>query len=181
MNPKSIGCHIARLRRERGLTQEQLAEQLNVTNKTVSRWETGKYLPPTDALQNISVLFDISIGELLGEERTSAANGQRSAEDQHTGKNTPSTFSYKDKITYYKAKWKAEHRVLLWLTPCLPLGAVLAGILIGYPVYFIAAVILIPILRICIYNAMMTYVEQRAFDGTGSDNEKKQTNPTVHS
>lgn len=40
-----IGKFIALNRKNKGLTQEQLAERLGVTNKTISRWETGKYMP----------------------------------------------------------------------------------------------------------------------------------------
>ena len=45
MDQGKIGKFIASLRREAGLTQEMLGEKLGVTNKTVSRWETGSYLP----------------------------------------------------------------------------------------------------------------------------------------
>ncbi len=52
-----IGSFIADLRKEQGLTQEQLGEKIGVTNKTVSRWETGTYLPPAEALVAMSDLF----------------------------------------------------------------------------------------------------------------------------
>ena len=45
-----IGKFLAELRKESGLTQEQLGEKLGVTNKTVSRWETGAYLPPRKSI-----------------------------------------------------------------------------------------------------------------------------------
>lgn len=48
MDIKKIGTYLAALRHEQNLTQEQLAEKLGVTNKTISRWETGKYLPPVE-------------------------------------------------------------------------------------------------------------------------------------
>ena len=51
MNLVQIGKFISGLRKEQGLTQEQLGEKIGVTNKTISRWETGTYLPPADALQ----------------------------------------------------------------------------------------------------------------------------------
>ena len=60
---------LARLRREAGDTQEQLGEKLGVSNKTVSRWETGAYLPPVEMLQAISGLYGVSINELLAGER----------------------------------------------------------------------------------------------------------------
>lgn len=46
MDMTQIGKFIAVLRKERGLTQWQLGDKIGVTNKTVSRWETGVYLPP---------------------------------------------------------------------------------------------------------------------------------------
>lgn len=45
MNPKEIGAFLKQLRNEKGITQEQLAEILGVSGRTVSRWETGTNLP----------------------------------------------------------------------------------------------------------------------------------------
>ena len=50
MDLMKTGKFIADLRKEKGLTQEQLGEKIGVTNKTVSRWETGVYLPPVDVM-----------------------------------------------------------------------------------------------------------------------------------
>ncbi len=50
MDLVQIGKFIAELRKEQKLTQEQFGEKIGVTNKTVSRWENGNYLPPADAL-----------------------------------------------------------------------------------------------------------------------------------
>ena len=55
-----IGKFIAELRKEQELTQEQLGEKLGVTNKTVSRWETGAYLPPAEALLESFFIFWIT-------------------------------------------------------------------------------------------------------------------------
>ena len=65
MDLLSIGNFIAQLRKQNGLTQEQLGEQIGVTNKTVSRWETGVYMPPADALMKMSELFGVTVNELL--------------------------------------------------------------------------------------------------------------------
>ena len=56
MDMKKIGLFLAELRREKGLTQEQLGEQLSVTNKTISRWENGNYMPPVEMLQELILL-----------------------------------------------------------------------------------------------------------------------------
>lgn len=65
MNQIEIGKFIAILRKEKGLTQSQLADILNVSNKSISRWETGKTLPDISLYDSICRFFNISITELL--------------------------------------------------------------------------------------------------------------------
>lgn len=71
MNQIKIGSFIKELRKEKGLTQEQLAEQLNVSRRTVSRWETGDNLPDLDILIEMADYYDIDLRELLDGERKS--------------------------------------------------------------------------------------------------------------
>ena len=52
MNQTAIGSYIARKRREQNLTQEQLAQQLGVSNKTISKWENGKCMPDYSIIQS---------------------------------------------------------------------------------------------------------------------------------
>lgn len=65
MNDFKFGNYIYSLRRRAGITQAEMAEQLGVTNKAVSKWETGKAKPKTDTLRRMANLFGISIDELL--------------------------------------------------------------------------------------------------------------------
>lgn len=51
-----IGGFLRQLRKEHGLTQEQLGEKVGATNKTISRWETGVYMPPVECLAMLSEL-----------------------------------------------------------------------------------------------------------------------------
>ena len=74
------GEFIAKLRKDKGLTQEQFGDKMGVTNKTVSRWETGKYLPPADVLLLMSELFDVSINELLTGQRLTDMEYKQTAE-----------------------------------------------------------------------------------------------------
>ena len=55
-----------KLREQRGLSQQEMAEQLNVTRQAVSRWERGETTPNIDTLKEISCLLDVSINTLLG-------------------------------------------------------------------------------------------------------------------
>lgn len=71
MDTKKIGEFLKVLRKERGLTQEQLAEVLLVSGRTVSRWETGTNMPDLSILIQIAEFYDIEIKEILSGERKS--------------------------------------------------------------------------------------------------------------
>ena len=69
MDQIKIGKFIAKLRKEKKLTQEELAVLLGVSNKSVSRWENGETTPNVEALKLLSRFFDVSINTLLGTPR----------------------------------------------------------------------------------------------------------------
>jgi transcriptional regulator with XRE-family HTH domain len=71
MNTKKIGIFLKQLRKENGMTQEQLGDKVGVSNKTVSRWENGNYMPPVECLSILSDIYNISINEILAGERVS--------------------------------------------------------------------------------------------------------------
>lgn len=68
MNSKTVGAKIVKLRKARAYTQAALAERLNVSNKTVSRWETGDGFPEISLLPELAAELDISVDELLSED-----------------------------------------------------------------------------------------------------------------
>ena len=61
MDTKKVGAFLKHLRKENNMTQEQLGERIGVTNKTVSRWETGNYMSPVECLELLSDIYQISI------------------------------------------------------------------------------------------------------------------------
>lgn len=65
MNQKSIGEYIATKRKEKNLTQEQLAEKLNVSNKSISKWENGKCMPDYSIIEKLCLELSISLNELM--------------------------------------------------------------------------------------------------------------------
>lgn len=69
MNQEKIGKFITTCRKEKNLTQEELAEKLNVSNKSVSRWENGKNMPDYSVLNDLCNILDININELLSGEK----------------------------------------------------------------------------------------------------------------
>ena len=69
MDQIAIGRFIAKKRKEQNLTQEQLAERLGISNKTVSKWETGKCMPDYSIIEPLCAALKISVSELMdGEE-----------------------------------------------------------------------------------------------------------------
>ncbi|MBR5370023.1 MAG: helix-turn-helix transcriptional regulator [Bacilli bacterium] len=69
MNQEKIGKFISKCRKDKNITQEELAEKLNVSNKSVSRWENGKNMPDYSILNDLCNILDININELLSGEK----------------------------------------------------------------------------------------------------------------
>lgn len=65
MDAKVTGLFIVELRKRKGFTQKELAKKLGVTDKAISRWETGKGLPDTSLLKPLANILGVSVGELL--------------------------------------------------------------------------------------------------------------------
>lgn len=68
MDPAKTGVLIARLRKEKNLTQEALAQKLGVTRKAISRWETGRGYPDIEILPQLAEILSVSVNEILSGE-----------------------------------------------------------------------------------------------------------------
>lgn len=86
MERKTIGAFIAALRKANGMTQKELAERLNVSDKTVSRWERDDGAPDLSLIPVIAEIFGITCDELLRGERKSAEQRSVDPESQSTAK-----------------------------------------------------------------------------------------------
>ncbi len=73
MSTKVIGQFLKELRKEKGMTQEELGKAIGVTNKTISKWENGNYMPPIDVFVMLSELYGVSINEILTGKRAERA------------------------------------------------------------------------------------------------------------
>jgi len=71
VDQKKIGSFLKELRKEKGITQEEFAEKLNVSGRSVSRWETGSNMPDISLLVEVAEFFDVSIPEIINGERKS--------------------------------------------------------------------------------------------------------------
>lgn len=81
MNQQIIGKFISQKRKEKNLTQEQLAEKLGVSNKTISKWETGKCMPDYSVIKNLCEELEITVAELMDGE-SSEGKSVRTYDDE---------------------------------------------------------------------------------------------------
>lgn len=104
MDIKKIGEFIAKNRKLKGLTQEQLGEKLGVSNKTVSRWENGNYMPDLSLLKPLSEVLGITLNELLSGEKIEKESIIETAEK-----------SLANTIDYTEEKINNEHKKISFI------------------------------------------------------------------
>ena len=119
MNLLKIGQFIAEQRKKNCLTQMQLAEKLNITDRAVSKWETGKSLPDSSIMLELCQILNISVNDLLSGEVVTMDNYNKELEN--------------NLLEMVKQKQEADKRLLRMetlagLMACVPFAA---GIVIG--------------------------------------------------
>ena len=109
MNQEKIGKFIAYCRKEKNMTQEELAQKLHLTDKAISKWENGRYLPDLSILEPLSKTLDVSINEIL--------SGEKIKEEElkdHTDKNIIDVVNYLDeKIKRIKRTIKVSSIIMI--------------------------------------------------------------------
>lgn len=170
MDVVKIAKFLCDLRREKGYTQERLGEKIGVTNKTISRWETGTYLPPVEMLQILSDLYGVSINEILSGERLSGEEFKQKADENIKTALEKSAFTLKDREKYFDKKWLKDHRFELVLEMIALLALAVAGLFIEHALTF-AACILCWVWAICVHNRKRAYIERHLYNDK-KDEEK---------
>lgn len=168
MDQIKIGKFIGTLRKEKGLTQEQLGEKLGVTNKTISRWENGNYMPDVEMLSLLSKEFDVSINELVSGERLATEDFKKAADSNLVTALDNSTFTLKEKIEFFKKKWLHEHISTIALCIVAWIGIIIWTALKlrgsdAYPLLGTIGSMLAIIFYMVLRNRMMIYVEKHAY------------------
>ena len=180
MDQVKIGKFIAALRKEKAMTQEQLGAKLGVTNKTISRWENGNYMPDVEMLSLLSKEFGVSINELISGERLWAEDFKKAADDNLVTALNNSTFTLKEKITFFKRKWLHEHIASIVLCIAAWTGLIIwtAQKLRGSGSYALLGAIgsmLAILFYMVLYNRMMAYVEGHAYRAASDKEAEKNT------
>ena len=99
MNQEKIGKFIANLRKEKNMTQQELAKKLGVTDRAISKWENGRGLPDYSLLQDLCDTLSISINELFSGEKISKEDYKTKAEE-NMSKLINDNYSEKKKINW---------------------------------------------------------------------------------
>lgn len=103
MNQEKIGKFILNLRKEKNMTQQELAEKLKVTDRAISNWENGKNMPDLSLFKSICDVFDITINELL--------SGEKLQKDEYQEKLEENIINT---VIYEKAKRKTYKKIFCY-------------------------------------------------------------------
>ena len=163
MDQVRVGKYIASLRKQASLTQEELGEKLGVTNKTVSRWENGNYMPDIEMLQLLSKVFDVGINDLLAGEKIADEDFRQKAEENIIEVATSSAFSFEDRKVYFKRKCRKEHIALFVILGLILIASAVIPLIID-KLWLIS---FSPVIALIEYgyqnNRMMIYVENQLY------------------
>lgn len=161
MDQVKCGKFIAKLRKDKNMTQKQLGEVLGVTKKTVFQWESGNLIPDTEMLQLLSQTLEVSINELLSGECIPDEAFCKQTEKNLINTAKESAFSYEEKKKFWSCRWRREHISLFVLLALILATAVALPLLTNKPGYLG----LVPLIAFFEYgwqnNKMMIYVENQ--------------------
>ena len=119
MNQIKIGKFIAECRKRKSLTQIQLAEKLNITDKAVSKWERGMAMPDSSIMLELCDILDITVNELLSGEKISMENNDRKNEQLLV--DMSKELEKKNKIIWHS----------MWIIMGVSITALIAGIFLA--------------------------------------------------
>lgn len=149
MDQIKIGKFITELRKEQGMTQAALAEKLGISDRAVSKWETGKSLPDSSIMLELCGLLNINVNELLSGERIMVERYDKTAEEN---------------LIAMKREVEEKNRQLLQTEVWLSIPAVASSLVL----FFIASFLDLDIwLRICLIAIGVAVVVASAFVAIG--------------
>ena len=167
MDMVKIGSYLAELRKEHKLTQEELGAKLGVTNKTVSRWENGNYMPPVEMLAELSELYGLTINEILSARKLNAEEYKEMAESNIRETLRSSSFGVQEKQRFWKKKWRREH--IFTMVVCVAIWVMMILLLkaLGVQTYLlgVSGGVFSVLIYAWLNHRMMAYVEDHIYGG----------------
>lgn len=172
MDQKKIGRFLAQLRKEKNLTQEALGQKLGVTNKTISRWENGNYMPDIEMLKLLSEEFDVSMNELVSGERISAEEFVKTADANLAEALQNSSFTAKERMDFWKKKWRKEQFAVMAICVLILLAVLIAALIKRWSVLVAVMPVVVLIVYAILRNREMIYAKTRVYGATSVAEEK---------
>ena len=149
MDQIKVGKFITACRKEQGMTQANLAEKLGISDRAVSKWETGKSMPDSGIMLELCELLKINVNELLSGERIMAESYDKRAEEN---------------LLEMRRQLEEKNRQLLRTEYLIAFPAVLAGLII----VFVASFVEMPVwLRIALISFAFVMIFVVAFIAVG--------------
>ncbi len=165
-----MGNFIAQMRKERGLTQRELAAKLNVTDRAISNWERGLRLPDYSIIQDLCANLGISINELFSAKLLEEHEFKKNADQNLLVVLENSSFTLKDKITYYKDKWQKDHFFELVITIILIATFIIYGFIKDNGIQYLF-IVLGFLSGLYENNRMYAYIENHVYNRDGLTKE----------
>lgn len=167
MDAVKIGKFLYECRKQKNLTQQELADKLNVTDSAISNWENGRRLPDYSILINLCDALDITVNDFFAGEKIPEETFKKAAEDNLLDALKSGAFSVKDRVEYARNKWKKDHLFGLTTAMILILAAIGAGIYLIYAYdnagLLCMGIALSVIFSVGVHNSMSAYIEKSAY------------------
>jgi len=141
MNQEKIGKLIAECRKEKKMTQVELADKLSVTDKSVSKWENGKCLPDVSLYKDLCNILGITLNEFFAGEKIKEEKFKEQADINLFNALENSSFTLKEKIKYYDNKWDKEHFFELTIAMIIIVGFIIYGFVKDNGIQFIFMIV----------------------------------------
>ena len=141
MNQEKIGKLIAECRKEKKMTQVELANKLSVTDKSVSKWENGKCLPDVSLYKDLCNILGITLNEFFAGEKIKEEKFKEQADINLFNALENSSFTLKEKIKYYDNKWDKEHFFELTIAMIIIVGFIIYGFVKDNGIQFIFMIV----------------------------------------
>lgn len=141
MDQEKIGKLIAKCRKDKKMTQQEPADQLGVTDKSVSKWENGKCLPNVSLYKELCDILGITLNEFFAGERIKDEEFKEIADNNLLNALEHSSFTLKEKIEYFGDKWDKEHFFELIITMLIIVGFIIYGFIKDNGLQFIFMIV----------------------------------------
>lgn len=170
VDQEKIGRLIAKCRKEKKLTQVELADKLGVTDKSVSKWENGKCLPDVSLYRDLCNILGITLNEFFIGEKIKEEEFKEQADNNLFNALENSSFTLKEKIKYYSDKWDKEHFFELTIAMIVIVGFIIFGFIQDNGIQYIFMIVGF-IYGIWENNRKKAYIESHAYRQIDDKNE----------